>query len=106
MMKRIIPILLLLLLIASMALHFWEIRKIRNFSEIFAVQAAIEAPREIDKKLAKRVIKGEKFHPATKSLWFYNSFDEDCKAKWWGQWNSGRYKSHCFYSPVESENCY
>ncbi|MBE6374684.1 MAG: hypothetical protein E7055_21800 [Lentisphaerae bacterium] len=63
MMKRIIPILLLLLLIASMALHFWEIRKIRNFSEIFAVQAAIEVKRtslmvvyqEVLKNMAKEV---------------------------------------------------
>lgn len=64
-----------------------------------------QAPREIDKKLAKRVLKGEKFHPATRALWFYAS-NEDCQSKWWGQWNSGRYGSHCFYSPVESENCY
>lgn len=64
-----------------------------------------QAPREIDKKLAKRVLKGEKFHPATRSLWFYASKD-NCQSKWWGQWNSGRYGSHCFYSPVESENCY
>lgn len=63
MMKRIMPILLLLLLIASMALHFWEIRKIRNFSEIFAVQAAIEVKRtslmvvyqEVLKNMAKEV---------------------------------------------------
>ncbi len=63
MMKRIIPILLLLLLIASMALHFWEIRKIRNFSEIFAVQAAIEVKRtslmvvyqEVLKNMAKEI---------------------------------------------------
>ncbi len=63
MMKRIIPILLLLLLIASMALHFWEIRKIRNFSEIFAVQATIEVKRtslmvvyqEVLKNMAKEI---------------------------------------------------
>lgn len=63
MMKRIMPILLLLLLIASMALHFWEIRKIRNFSEIFAVQAAIEVKRtslmvvyqEVLKNMAKEI---------------------------------------------------
>jgi N-acetylmuramoyl-L-alanine amidase len=61
--------------------------------------------RSQDIKLARRVIKGERFHPATKALWFYAS-DGDCRSKWWGQWNSGRYKSHCFYSPVDSENCY
>ena len=65
-----------------------------------------QSPREIDKKLARRVINGERFTPATKALWFYNAGDDDCRAKWWNQWNSGRYKSHCFYAPVESEKCY
>ncbi len=65
-----------------------------------------QAARSQDIKLAKRVLNGERFHPASKSLWFYNPFEEDCKTKWWGQWNSGRYKSHCFYSPVDSENCF
>lgn len=65
-----------------------------------------QAAREIDKKLAKRVINGERFHPGTTSLWFYNPGDASCKAKWYGQWNSGRYKSHCFYQPLASEKCY
>lgn len=62
--------------------------------------------RELEIRLARRVIKGEKFPPATHALWFYNAGNEDCSAKWFGQWNSGRYKSHCFYTPVPSENCY
>jgi N-acetylmuramoyl-L-alanine amidase len=65
-----------------------------------------QAPRQIDKKLAQRVLNGEVFHPASRALWFYNSYGEDCMAQWWNQWNSGRYKSHCFYTPVESYNCY
>ena len=65
-----------------------------------------QAARSQDVKLARRVIKGEKFVPATKALWFYNSFGEDCRAQWWGAWNTGKYKSHCFYTPSESENCY
>lgn len=65
-----------------------------------------QAARPSDIRLARRVIKGEKFSPATKSLWFYNSKESGCQAQWWGQWNSGKYKSHCFYSPVDSENCY
>ena len=63
MMKRILSAMIFLLLIASMGLHFWEIRKIRNFSEIFAVQAAIEVKRtslmvvyqEVLKNMAKEV---------------------------------------------------
>ncbi len=65
-----------------------------------------QAAREIDKKLAKRVINGERVAPATKALWFYNPKGEPCRAKWWDQWNSGKYKNHCFYAPLDSENCY
>lgn len=65
-----------------------------------------QAARDQDIKLAKRVLNGERFVPATRALWFYNSFGEDCRSKWWDQWNTGKYKSHCFYAPSESENCY
>ena len=65
-----------------------------------------QAVRYQDIELAKRVLKGERFEPATRALWFYNSFGAGCEPQWWGQWNSGKYKSHCFYAPVESENCY
>ncbi len=64
-----------------------------------------QAARNIDIKLAKRALNGERHSPATYALWFYST-DVDCNAQWWGQWNSGKYKSHCFYSPVESENCF
>ena len=65
-----------------------------------------QAARQKDIKLARRVIKGEQFYPASRALWFYNAQDSGCKAQWYGQWNTGKYKSHCFYSPLESENCY
>ena len=65
-----------------------------------------QAARGQDLKLARRVINGERFVPATRALWFYNSFGEDCRAQWWGAWNTGKYNSHCFYAPSESENCY
>ena len=63
MMKRILSVMIFLLLIASMGLHFWEIRKIREFSKTFAVQAAIEVKRtslmvvyqEVLKNMAKEV---------------------------------------------------
>ncbi|MBR4663005.1 MAG: hypothetical protein IKO93_03935 [Lentisphaeria bacterium] len=45
MMKRIKPILLFLLLAASMILHYWEFRKIQDFSRTFALQAEIETKR-------------------------------------------------------------
>lgn len=62
--------------------------------------------RSADIKLAKRCINGETFSPATRALWFYAAGDDDCSSQWWGQWNTGRYKAHCFYAPLESENCY
>ena len=64
-----------------------------------------QAARSVDIRLARRVIKGEQFHPATRALYFHST-DGPCRAQWFGQWNSGRFKAHCFYAPVESENCY
>ena len=53
-----------------------------------------------EKELAKRVLKGEYYHPATNALWFYApKKNEECKATWFNQRNTGRYKGHCFYAP-------
>ncbi len=53
-----------------------------------------------EKELAKRVLKGEYYYPATHALWFYApSSGTDCKATWFSQRNTGRYKNHCFYAP-------
>lgn len=65
-----------------------------------------QAPRAIDIRLARRALKGERFVPATESLWFINPGEEDCPEQFYGQWNTGRYKSHCFFAPLPSENCY
>ena len=62
--------------------------------------------RPEDIKLARRVINGERHEPATTALWFYDPFQTSCPAQFWGQWNSGRFGDHCFYIPLESENCY
>ncbi|MDG5471103.1 cell wall hydrolase [Jeotgalibacillus sp. ET6] len=58
--------------------------------------------RERDRQLARRVLRGERFHPATNSLWFFRP-DGDCPAQWYGQWNTGRFKSHCFFSPTAAD---
>ncbi|QTD40704.1 cell wall hydrolase [Sporosarcina sp. Te-1] len=58
--------------------------------------------REQDRRLARRVINGERFHPATRSLWFFMP-SGDCPAQWYNQQNTGRYKSHCFFSPSEQD---
>ena len=55
-----------------------------------------------EKNLAKRVINGEYFHPATNALWFYApGSNNPCRETWYNQRNSGRYKNHCFYIPNE-----
>lgn len=64
-----------------------------------------QAARDEDIKLAKRCINGERFSPAKKALWFYNPNGGTCREQWYGQWNVGYYKSHCFYAPDRSENC-
>ncbi|MDL4841717.1 cell wall hydrolase [Aquibacillus rhizosphaerae] len=58
--------------------------------------------RQKDIDLARNVIKGEKYHPASNSLWFFMP-EGSCPPQWFGQWNLGRYKSHCFFSPLQSE---
>ncbi|MDO6656321.1 MULTISPECIES: cell wall hydrolase [Bacillales] len=58
--------------------------------------------REKDKRLARKAIKGMKYHPASNSLWFFKP-GGTCPDQWYNQWNAGRFKSHCFYKPTESE---
>ena len=57
-------------------------------------------PTTKELELAKRVLKGEYYHPATNALWFYApSKNSNCKSTWYDQNLSGRYKNHCFYLP-------
>ncbi len=59
-------------------------------------------PTTTEKNLAKRVINGEYYHPATHSLWFYApGTNKSCKNTWYDQQISGKYKNHCFYEPKE-----
>ncbi|WP_010271274.1 cell wall hydrolase [Paenibacillus senegalensis] len=59
--------------------------------------------REQDIRLARRVIRGERFHPASNSLWFFRP-QGDCPATWYNQANVGRFKLHCFFAP-SGEDC-
>lgn len=53
-----------------------------------------------EKELARRVLRGEYYYPATNALWFYApSRNDNCRNTWFGQRNTGRYKNHCFYAP-------
>ena len=57
-------------------------------------------PTTQERNLADRVLKGEYYHPATNSLWFYAPGQGiSCKPTWYDQRNSGKYKNHCFYEP-------
>lgn len=57
-------------------------------------------PTEKEKQLAKRVLRGEYYYPATNALWFYApGKGKDCSSTWWDQKLAGRYKNHCFYKP-------
>ena len=54
-----------------------------------------------EKNLAKRVLNGEYYHPATHSLWFYApGSNKNCKNTWYDQQLAGSYKNHCFYEPA------
>ena len=62
-------------------------------------------PTEKEKLLARRVLRGEYYYPATNSLWFYApTSGVACASSWWGQQFAGGYKNHCFYMP-ESGTC-
>lgn len=58
------------------------------------------SPTTLERNLADRVLKGEYYHPATNSLWFYApAKGQNCKSDWWGQEYAGRFLNHCFYKP-------
>ncbi len=59
------------------------------------------APTTIEKNLAKRILMGEYYYPATHSLWFYapGGSNTNCLNYWYSQPLAGRYKNHCFYRP-------
>ena len=58
-----------------------------------------------EKNLAKRILMGEYYYPATHALWFYApGTNNSCLNNWYSQPLAGRYKNHCFYRP-ESGTC-
>lgn len=86
-----------------------DFRNIRTLTQvIFQSPGGFEAVRKgyfyqrarwSEIQLAQRVVNGERFWPATYSLWFFKPWG-GCPPRWYGQWNAGRYKSHCFYHPT------
>jgi N-acetylmuramoyl-L-alanine amidase len=92
-------------------LDFKGIRTIRQmvFQRPGGFEATIKSyfysirARGVDKRLARKVIQGQKFHPASNALWFFKPAGA-CYPQWFNQPLAGRYKSHCFYTPIP-ENC-
>ncbi|SDT18565.1 N-acetylmuramoyl-L-alanine amidase [Paenibacillaceae bacterium GAS479] len=58
--------------------------------------------RDKEIRLAERVIKGERQHPASNALWFFRP-SGGCPGTWYDQANTGRYKAHCFFAPTASD---
>jgi N-acetylmuramoyl-L-alanine amidase len=59
--------------------------------------------REQEKRLARKTLKGLKYHPAEYSLYYYKPPEGTaCRAQWFGQYNVGRFKDHCFYITTAS----
>ncbi|WP_064091985.1 cell wall hydrolase [Rossellomorea aquimaris] len=58
--------------------------------------------RQKDIDLARKTIKGGRYHPAQYSLWFFRP-EGSCPGQWFNQSNSGRYKSHCFFQPSRGD---
>ncbi|MFT4416222.1 cell wall hydrolase [Fredinandcohnia humi] len=61
-----------------------------------------QAARPTEIELARKVLRGERYHPAEYSLWFFEP-PANCPAQWFNQWNVGRFKAHCFYQPTQSD---
>lgn len=60
-----------------------------------------QAARQNEINLVRKLINGNRYHPAETSLWFFKPVG-DCPPTWYNQYNAGRYKSHCFYFPAQS----
>jgi N-acetylmuramoyl-L-alanine amidase len=90
-----------------------DFKKIRTLNDmVFQRPGGFEATikgyfyqkaREKDIRLAKKVIDGQRHHPASYSLWFYRPTGA-CPGQWYNQPNVGRYKKHCFFAPT-GDNC-
>lgn len=61
-----------------------------------------QSARDREIRLARRVINGERQHPASNALWFFRPAG-GCPGTWWDQTNSGRFKAHCFYIPSAAD---
>ena len=89
-----------------------------TFKNIDSIEEAIDQPNQFvgtssslfygsattaEKNLAERTLRGEYYHPATHSLWFYAPGKNSCTSTWYSQPLAGKYKNHCFYKPQSGQ---
>ena len=89
-----------------------------TFKNIDSIEEAIYQPNQFvgtssslfygsatskEKNLAERTLRGEYYHPATHSLWFYAPGNNSCTSTWYSQPLAGKYKNHCFYKPQSGQ---
>lgn len=95
--------------VLAFCLDFTDIRTIEDM--VYQSPGGFEAvqksyfyqhARDSDIRLAQRAIRGERNHPASNALWFFMPGGA-CPAQWYGQYNTGRFKSHCFFAPLQGE---
>jgi N-acetylmuramoyl-L-alanine amidase len=66
-----------------------------------------QSPRASERRLAQKVVDGQRYWPAKFSLWYFRP-PGDCPSTWYNQPFVSRYKLHCFYQPTGQtcENVY
>ncbi|MGQ3381519.1 cell wall hydrolase [Priestia endophytica] len=90
-------------------LDFKDVRTIRDV--IFQVQGgnySFEAvqkgnlfynpAREVERKLARQVVRYWRQNPSKYALWYFNPY-APCPPTWYDQPFAGQYKQHCYYEP-------
>lgn len=63
--------------------------------------------RDQERRLARRVINGERYWPGKFSLWYFRPGTAQnplpCPQYWYNQPHVGRHRLHCFYEPTGKE---
>lgn len=89
-----------------------DFKNLRTIRQMIFQEHAFEAvthgyfyqrARESEKRLARRVINGDRYWPGKFSLWYFRP-PGDCPQQWYNQPFVGRYKKHCFFQPT-AETC-
>src|SRR5699024_12636033 len=55
--------------------------------------------RDVERRLARRVLENWRQHPSSYALWYFNPY-APCPPTWYDQPFTGQFKLHCFYEPA------